>query len=289
MYFLVLISFKRLLNTLTLPLLASQRNNFNKLPLQMSLPQLIRQPTFEEVEMAACIYGRYLTISANISFVFGGSFAFQLLSGDGSRLPPPTRLQIIIAASPREIHQLQRPFYNRSEPYLGFTPNGLPVVIIQPYQHNSTGVIVDFLSSGQNGFPFLLMDCNATEEPTVTHIERNGIQFPILRPRFLLFQQLLLVNSMTSDHQRSLAMAEIQVLLDCAVCDGGRFSPREAEEVLPVVVALFDFAERHGVLITRDHLEMWMELGIDLTNQVAGLDNWQSQWRQLLCFMFCDI
>src|SRR5205085_6858734 len=178
-----------------------------------------------------------------------------------------------------------------SEPFLGFTPNGLPAIIIQPYQLTSTvtGVVAEFLSPGQHGSPLLLMDCDATEEPTVTYIERNGIRFPILRPRFLLFQQLLLVNSMTSDHQRSLAMAEIQVLLDCAVCDGGRFSSHEAEEVLPVVVALFDFAERHGVLITSDHLEMWMILGIDLANQVAGLDNWQSQWRQLLCFMFCDI
>jgi hypothetical protein len=259
----------------------------------MSFPQLIRQPSIEELEMAAYIYGRYLAISSNLPFAFSGSFAFLLLSRDDSRLPPPTRLQIVIAASSREMHLLQQQFYNRSETFLSFTPNGHPVVVIHPYQLHSTGVIVEFLMPGQYGSPPLLMDCDAFPEPTVTHIERHGTQFPVLRPRFLLFQHLLLVDSMTSDHQRSLAMAEIQVLLDCAVCEvhgeGGRFSPHEAQEVLPVLVALFDLAESHGVQITKDHLEMWMVLGVDLKDQVAGLGNWQSQWRQLLSFMFCDL
>lgn len=248
------------------------------------------QPTRDERETAAYIYGRYLTnfTPNTIPLVFVGGFATMLWAGNVNMFPPPPQCLEILIAAP-DMEDLYRPFFTETEALLRRTVDGEPVVILYNNQQQWSGVLVEFIPPGLHGYPFQLIDSGI--EPNLSLIQCNDVRFPVLRPRFLLLNRILHLKTLVNETQKLYALAEIQVLLDCAAReltpDGhGRFSPFEAGVLVPVVAALLDFAESQGIYVTREHLEIWMVLGIDLRSVNLGTEmgNEQSNWRRLLRF-----
>jgi hypothetical protein len=256
----------------------------------MLYPQVIIQPTRDELETAAYIYGRYLTnfTPNTIPLVFVGGFATMLWAGNVNMFPPPPQCLEILIAAP-DMEDLYRPFFMGTEVLLRRTVDGEPVVILYNNQQQWSGVLVEFIPPGQHGYPFQLVDSGL--EPNLSLIQCNDVHFPVLRPRFLLLNRILHLKTLVNETQKLYALAEIQVLLDCAAReltpDGrGRFSPFEAGVLVPVVAALLDFAESQGIYVTREHLDIWIVLGIDLRSVNVGTEmgNEQSNWRRLLRF-----
>jgi hypothetical protein len=196
----------------------------------------------------------------------------MLLAGDLYRFSPPQCLEILIAVP--QMNDLYRPFDSDAQPiFLHRTADRHPVIIVQRNEQQWGGILVDFLAPGLHGYPSLF---NPSVDSAITYVEHSGIHFPILRPRFLLFQRVFLVNSLLDETQRTQAMAEVQVLLDLAVrevtLESGRFSPHQARLLLPMVVGLIELAQEQGIHVTRDHLKMWIFLGVELTTTNIVLD-----------------
>ena len=252
------------------------------------MTEIILHPSKKEMETAAYMW----SLMANTPYAFVGRIAAAMLKD----VPSDTilydhRLQIVVTSDPKEVKKRFTAAAKGESIYSQFVteiPDGvggkLPVILIygadRRHKKHHMGIEVAFFKAGNHNFPraLTLLASDMKEplmvEPTCYRMSLhdkygNKVTVPMLRPRYLLFQNLLEFTSLVKETEKRQAVRDMKTFLVNAAravdgMPGGAYTVGEVKKMRSSIATILTYAHERLMWTTQEEVANWQVLGVNL-------------------------